>query len=86
MKGYLDRFIDNTRAVIIVEEEKRQYTIPNNELPTGAQIGSWLHLKIENNIIKQMTLLDDLTEEKKNQTTDLLTKLRAKNRQSSFKK
>jgi len=46
MKAVIDRF-EGTYAVVLAGEEEIQLNIPRQELPAGAEEGSWLTMQFE---------------------------------------
>jgi len=53
-KAVIDRIVDRKTAVILVGEDQRQHHHPANELPEGAQEGTWLRVRIEDGEIVSM--------------------------------
>jgi Protein of unknown function (DUF3006) len=86
MKGYLDRIDDNKYAVILVEETKKQFVLPKEELPEGSAEKSYFDLTIENDRITSITLDEETTFSEQKKVDDLMEKLRSKSKGSKFKK
>jgi hypothetical protein len=86
MKGYLDRIDDNKYAVILVEETKKEFVLPKEELPEGSAEKSYFDLTIENDRITSITLDEETTFSEQKKADDLMAKLRSKSKGSKFKK
>lgn len=86
VKGYLDRIEDNEKAVILIEEENTEIVVPIDELPGGSKEKTWFHIVEENGSFKIISIDDDMTEQKKRQSSDLMKKLRERKKESKFKK
>jgi hypothetical protein len=86
IKGYLDRIEDNQFAVILVEEMKKEFIIPKDELPEGAKEKSYFEITIENDKITSMKLDKHTTLSEQQKVDDMMTKLRSKSKGSKFKK
>lgn len=86
MKGYLDRIEDNTFAVILVEEIKKEFIIPKAELPEGSTEKSYFDLTIENDKITSMKLNEGTTAAEQQKVDDLMEKIKSKSRGSKFLK
>ncbi len=63
-KGVLDRITDNKLATILVEEIGKEFVLDVNELPEGSEEGIWFQLDIENNIIVDIKIDQELTEQR----------------------
>ncbi|GIN61010.1 hypothetical protein J27TS8_10030 [Robertmurraya siralis] len=85
MKAYIDRF-EESFAVLLLEESKKQHIKPIDQLPTGASPGMWLTLTLENNEIIKMELDDESTNSAKKSVNHLMAQLRSKKKESKFKK
>lgn len=44
--GVIDRIIDENIAIILLEEENIQFTLPLYELPEGSKEGTWLQIDV----------------------------------------
>ncbi|WP_174733299.1 DUF3006 domain-containing protein [Mesobacillus harenae] len=86
MKGYLDRIEDNKFAVILVEDIKKEFIIPKEELPEGSAEKSYFNLTIQNDQITFIKLDEHATGTEQNKTDKLMSKLRSKSNGSKFKK
>ncbi|MFS0674011.1 DUF3006 domain-containing protein [Ornithinibacillus sp. 179-J 7C1 HS] len=85
MKGVLDRFEDN-QAVILIEEEKAELIISNDELPEGSEVNTVFKVENSNGIYKIAGIDHEEEQATKEKTADLLAKLRARSNGSNFKK
>ncbi|TKC19445.1 DUF3006 domain-containing protein [Robertmurraya kyonggiensis] len=83
MKAYFDRIEDDV-AVLLIEETKKQFTKPIEQLPAGAVPGAWFEATVIHNEIVEIKLDPSTTYSKKQTTEDLLAKLRGKNKGSKF--
>ncbi|MEH7493216.1 DUF3006 domain-containing protein [Neobacillus niacini] len=86
IKGYLDRIEDNQFAVILVEEIKKEFVIPVEDLPEGSKENSYFEMSIENDKISSIKLDEQTTQTEQEKVDDLMTKLRSKSKGSKFKK
>ncbi|NWQ44034.1 DUF3006 domain-containing protein [Bacillus sp. EB106-08-02-XG196] len=86
MKGYLDRIEDNQYAVILVEEMKKEFIIPKEDLPHGSKGNSFFKITIENEKITSMVVDEQATLSEQEKVDDMMTKLRSKSKGSKFKK
>lgn len=86
MKGYLDRIEDNQYAVILVEEMKKEFIIPKEDLPQGSKENSFFEITIENEKITSILLDEQATLSEQEKVDDMMTKLRSKSKGSKFKK
>lgn len=78
MKGVLDRFEDNEKAVILIEELNVEFIIPTDVLPQGSQVNTWFTLEKKDNHYKILSIDKELTEKQSKKTSDLMEKLRAR--------
>ena len=60
-KAYLDRFTDNEKAVLLVDQLQQEFLIASTSLPTGSSPGTWFTVTIENGEISNF----QIDEEKK---------------------
>jgi hypothetical protein len=86
IKGYLDRIEDNQYAVILVEEMKKEFIIPKEDLPQGSDENSYFEITIENEKITFLKLDEQTTLSEQEKVDDMMTKLRSKSKGSKFKK
>ena len=86
IKGYLDRIEDNQYAVILVEEMKKEFIVPKEDLPQGSTENSYFEITIENEKITFLKLDEQTTLSEQEKVDDMMTKLRSKSKGSKFKK
>lgn len=65
IKAVIDRIEDGKYAVLLLEPDEEELVIPLNQLPEGAEPGSWLELMMENGEIGSILLLTEETEQRK---------------------
>lgn len=46
VNGVIDRIEEDERAVILMEEERKEITLPIDELPNDTREGSWVKIKV----------------------------------------
>ena len=85
IKGYLDRIEDNQFAVILVEEIKKEFIIPKEDLPEGSTEKSYFEIAIENDKITSMKLDEQTTRSEQGKVDNMISKLRSKSKGSKFK-
>lgn len=85
MKGVLDRY-EGMDAVILVEENKQEFTVPKTDLPEGSFEGVWFHLAEINGSYKVQSIDVAATEEKSTANALLLESLRKNKQGSKFKR
>lgn len=83
--GVIDR-IENNVATILIEDIKEELIVPVDQLPDGSKEGTWLNIeKVEHKFI-----IVDINEEKtismKQQSKQLMNKLKSRKRTSRFKR
>ncbi|HLR22905.1 MAG TPA: DUF3006 domain-containing protein [Pseudogracilibacillus sp.] len=85
MKGVLDRF-EGLDAVILIEEENEEFTVPRTKLPKGSSEGVWFHLIKENSTYHIQSIDVAATEEKSSANATLMENLRKNKKGSKFKR
>lgn len=85
MKGILDRFEGNL-AVILVETEKEEFTVPKKNLPPGSQVDTYFELKKDGQSYQIIKIAETKTQKEKLKTSDLMAKLRARKTRSKFER
>lgn len=85
MKGVLDRF-EGLEAVILIEEENEEFTVPRTKLPKGSSEGVWFHLIKENGTYHIQSIDVATTEEKSSANATLMENLRKNKKGSKFKR
>ncbi|MFD2044775.1 DUF3006 domain-containing protein [Ornithinibacillus salinisoli] len=87
MIGVIDRFEDNNKVVILIEEINEELIVDKSTLPQGSEIDTYLNLKKQANGEITVISIDKKATKKAAQTTsNLMAKLKAKSTQSKFKK
>jgi hypothetical protein len=86
IKGYLDRIEDNQYAVILVEEMKKEFIVPKEDLPQGSKENSYFEITIENEKITFLKLDEHTTISEQEKVNAMMTELRSKSKGSKFKK
>ncbi len=79
-KAVIDRIVDRKTAVILVGEDQRQHHHPADELPEGAQEGTWLRVLIEDGKIVSMEVDAGETDEVRRRIQEKMDRLRMKGR------
>lgn len=85
MKGVLDRFEGNL-AVILLEDEAKEFTTEKESLPKGSVVGTWFHIthNQSNYAISSIDIAE--TEAKSAANALLLEQLRDRKKTSKFKR
>ncbi|SFH62953.1 DUF3006 domain-containing protein [Pisciglobus halotolerans] len=86
MKGVLDRFESQQKAVILIEEIQKEWVVPRSILPEGSSKNTWFTIEEQGDTFKIKGIDEKLTKEKAQSSAALLKKLRAKNTGSKFKR
>jgi len=81
-KAVIDRIVDRRIAVILVGEDQRQHHHPANELPQGAQEGTWLRVRIADGKIVSMEIDREETDAVRGRIQQKMEKLRARERKT----
>ena len=74
-EGVLDR-IEDGQAVILVEDDKKDFLLPANRLPDSVQTGSQVEVTIENGEVSDIMLIDT-NADRKTSLENRLSKLRS---------
>lgn len=74
-EGVLDR-IEDGQAVILVEDDKKDFLLPANRLPDSVQTGSQVEETIENGEVSDIMLIDT-NADRKTSLENRLSKLRS---------
>ncbi|MBP1971119.1 hypothetical protein J2Z83_003258 [Virgibacillus natechei] len=86
MKGILDRFEDNQKAVILLEEINEEWIASIENLPDGSEEGTAFHIEKVDGEFQIIAIDHESTRDKAQQSSDLMEKLRAKSKGSKFRK
>jgi len=85
MRGVIDR-IEDSIAVILIEENNQEWKIAEEKLPTGAEEGAVLLLEATNDTYTIVGIDQDTTNAASNKAKKLQNKLQAKKKRSKFKR
>lgn len=86
MKGVIDRFEDNCKAVILLEDIQEELIVPCDLLPEEAKENDWLTLKKTNDTYQIISIDYERTKAEMKKSRQLREKLRAKSKGSRFKR
>ncbi|WP_026672099.1 DUF3006 domain-containing protein [Alkalihalobacterium bogoriense] len=84
--GCIDRIVDQQNAVIVIEQLKKEITVPILSLPQGSKEGSWLTFELTNQKAGNFKLQSEITFEKNKVIEEKLDQLRAKRTTSKFQR
>lgn len=84
--GVIDRIVDGQTAVILVEEEGKQFDVAVEQLPPQAGEGSWLRLEIEADEIMSIAVDTEMTRQMQERIHRKTQRLRSKRKTSKFQK
>lgn len=85
MHGVIDRIEDGT-AVILIEEENKEWKIRTESLPIGANEGTILQLDKSNEVYTIIGIDRDATNLASNKAQSLQRKLQSKKKRSKFRR
>ena len=85
MRAVLDR-IEDAKAVILVEDEGKEYVIDEVQLPEVAKEGDILEIKVSAGVIVSIIVNNDATIKTKSDMQNKLQKMRSKKNGSKFKR
>jgi hypothetical protein len=83
--AYLDRFTDNEKALLLVEELQKEYHVDISVLPTGSTAGTWLLVEIQGDELTSFQVDEVKTAEMRQKTDDRMQRLKSK-KNSRFKR
>ena len=83
--AYLDRFTDNEKALLLVEELQKQFHIHISALPSGSTAGTWFLVEIQGDEITSFLVDEGKTVEMKQEISDRMQRLQSK-KTSRFKR
>ena len=86
MKGVLDRFEDQGKAVILIEERQKELVVPDSDLPKGSQKNTWFTIEEQEGSFYIVAIDHEMTRKKAADTEALLNKLRSKQNSSRFRR
>lgn len=84
--GVIDRIEDKYKAVILLEDENREWIVDLDQLPDGCIEGSWLLLDISGHVINHIQLDRKKSIRKQDRVKNKMNQLRAKSTGSRFKR
>lgn len=83
--AYLDRFTDNEKALLLVEELQKEYHVDISALPTGSTAGTWLLVEIQGDELTSFQVDEVKTAEMRQEIDDRMQRLKSK-KNSRFKR
>ncbi len=83
--AYLDRFTDNEKALLLVEELQKEYHVDISALPTGTSAGTWLLVEIQGDELTSYQFDEVKTAEMRQKIDDRMQQLKSK-KNSRFKR
>lgn len=86
MKGILDRFEDNNKAVILLEEIKEELIVPIEKLPVGSNVNTYFNIEKLHEEYKIISIDEGATQQEARKTSDLMARMRAKSNGSKYRK
>lgn len=86
MNGILDRFEENNKAVILIEEIDEELIVPVEKLPKGSVVNTYFSIEKKDGEYQIVSIDNTTTKEEAQKTSDLMAKLRAKSKGSKFRK
>lgn len=86
MQGFLDRIEDGEQAVILIDDVQKALVIPLADLPKGSQKGTYLNIKEKGGHFKVVSIDERAMKREAEKSIRLMEKLRAKRKESKFKK
>ncbi len=84
-QAYLDRFTDNEKALLLVEELQKEYHVDISALPTGSTAGTWLLVEIQGDELTSYQVDEVKTAEIRQKIDDRMQRLKSK-KNSRFKR
>lgn len=86
MQGFLDRVEDGEQAVILIDDIQKALVIPMAELPKGSKEGTYFNIKEKSGQYRVLSIDKRATEREEKKSTIMMEKLRAKQKESKFKR
>ncbi|MBO0589301.1 DUF3006 domain-containing protein [Sporosarcina sp. E16_8] len=83
--AYLDRFTDNGKALLLVEELQKEYHVDIPALPSDSTAGTWFLVEIQGDEITSFQVDEGKTTELKREVDDRMQRLKPK-KTSRFKR
>ncbi len=86
MRGFLDRVEDGEQAVILIDDIQKALVIPMAELPKGSKEGTYFNIEEKSGQFRVLSIDKRATEREAKKSTIMMEKLRAKQKESKFKR
>jgi len=83
--AYLDRFTDNDKALLLVEELRKEFHVDISALPLSSKVGTWFSVDIQGDEITSFQIDEGKTLEIKKVIDDRMQRLKSK-KSSRFKR
>jgi len=83
--AYLDRFTDNDKALLLVEELRKEFHVDIFALPLSSKVGTWFLIEIQGDEITSFQVDEEKTTELKQVIDNRLQRLKSK-KTSRFKR
>lgn len=83
--AYLDRFIDNNRALLLIEELKRELLIDESQLPAESVVGTWFLVEMQNELITKIIIDSSKTKSMEQEIGNRMERLKS-TKKSRFKR
>ena len=83
--AYLDRFTDNGKALLLVEELQKEFHVDISRLPSGSVAGTWFSVEIEQDEITSFIIDHEKAAEMKQEVEDRMQRLKSR-KTSRFKR
>jgi len=83
--AYLDRFTDNDKALLLVEELRKEFHVDISALPFSSKVGTWFLVDIQGDEITSFQTDEGKTLEIKKVIDDRMQRLKSK-KTSRFKR
>jgi len=83
--AYLDRFTDNNRALLLIDELKKEILMDKSQLPEESIVGTWFLVEIQNDLIIKITIDSSKTKLMEQEIGDRMERLKS-SKKSRFKR
>ena len=83
--AYLDRFTDNNKALILIEELQKEFHIELSSLPEGSNAGTWFLVEVQGDVITSIVVDTNKTGTMKQEIDNRMERLKSK-KTSRFKR
>lgn len=83
--AFLDRFTDNEKALLLVEELQKEFLVDISALPFGSTAGTWFLVDIQGYEITSFQVDEEKNAEMKQEVDDRMQRLKSK-KTSRFKR